>query len=71
MYYPRAKEKPMAEPPEETQQEQETRRAALRAAHGKEQRGRRTARYRKSVRNWLLFGAIVYTVAVLAGVVLR
>ena len=61
----------MVEPHEETQQEKETRRAALRAAHGKEQRGRRTARYRKSVRNWLLFGAIVYTVAVIAGVVLR
>jgi hypothetical protein len=61
----------MAEPHEETQQEQETRRAALRTAHAKLQRGRRTARYRKSVRNWLLFGAIVYTVAVIAGVVLR
>ena len=61
----------MAEPHEETQQEQETRRAALRAAHDKQQRGRRTARYRKSVRHWLLLGAIVYTVAVLAGVALR
>jgi hypothetical protein len=71
MYDPRAKEKPMAEPHDETHQEKETRGAALRAAQGKQQRGRRTARYRKSVRNWLLFGAIVYTVAVLAGVVLR
>ena len=61
----------MAEPHDETHQEKETRGAAQRATHGKEQRGRRTARYRKSVRNWLLFGAIVYTVAVLAGVALR
>jgi hypothetical protein len=61
----------MVEPHAETQQEQETRWAAQRAAHNKQQRGRRTARYRKSVRNWLLFGALVYTVAVLAGVVLR
>ena len=61
----------MAEPHDETHQEKETRGAAQRATHGKEQRGRRTARYRKSVRNWLLFGAIVYTVAVMAGVVLR
>jgi hypothetical protein len=43
----------MAEPHEETHQEKETRWAAQRATHGKEQRGRRTARYRKSVRNWL------------------
>jgi hypothetical protein len=65
------KEKTMAEPHEETQQEKETRWAAQRAAHGKEQRGRRTARQRKAVRNWLLLGAIVYTIAVIAGVVLR
>ena len=61
----------MAEPHDETHQEKETRGAAQRATHGKEQRGRRTARQRKAVRNWLLFGAIVYTIAVIAGVVLR
>ena len=61
----------MAVPHEETQQEKNTRRAVQRAAHDKEQRGRRTARQRKAVRNWLLFGAIVYTIAVIAGVVLR
>ena len=38
----------MAEPHEETQQEKNTRRAVRRAAHDKEQRGRRTARQRKA-----------------------
>jgi hypothetical protein len=61
----------MAEPHEETQQEKETRWAAQRAAHDKGQRGLRVARQRKAVRNWLLLGAIVYTVAVIAGLVLR
>jgi hypothetical protein len=61
----------MAEPREETQQKKETRWAAQRVAHDKEQRGRRVARQRKVVRNWLLFGVIAYTVAVIAGLVLR
>jgi hypothetical protein len=61
----------MAEPREESQQKKETRWAAQRVAHDKEQRGLRVARQWKAVRNWLLFGAIMYTVAVMAGLVLR
>ena len=66
-----AQEKTMAEPHEETRQEKETRWAAQRATHDKEQRGMRVARQRKAVRNWLIGGAVMLMVAVMAGVVLR
>jgi hypothetical protein len=61
----------MAEPHEETRQEKETRWADQRATHEKEQRGLRTARQRKAVRNWLIVGAIILMIAVIAGIVLR
>ena len=66
-----AKEKTMAERQEETRQEKETRWAAQRAAHEKDQQGMQAARQRKTVRNWLIVGAIVIIVAVIAVVVLR
>jgi Flp pilus assembly protein TadB len=68
---PRAKERTMAEPHEETRQEKETRWAAQRVAHEKEQQGMQAARQRKTARTWLIIGAIVIIVAVIAAVVLR
>jgi Flp pilus assembly protein TadB len=65
-----AKEKTMAEP-QETQQEKETRWAAQRATRDTEQQEMRATRQRKTARNWLIVGAIVIIVAVLAVVVLR
>ena len=65
-----AKEKTMAEP-QETQQERESRWAAQRATRDTEQQEMRTTRQRKTARNWLIVGAIVIIVAVLAVVVLR
>jgi hypothetical protein len=53
----------MAEP-QETQQEKETRWAAQRAAHDKEQQGRQAARQRKTARTWLIVGAIVIIVLI-------
>jgi CHASE3 domain sensor protein len=61
----------MAEPHEETRQEKETRWAAQRVAHEKEQQGMQAARQRKTARTWLIIGAIVIIVAVIAAVVLR
>jgi hypothetical protein len=60
----------MAEPQEETRQEKETRWAAQRAAHEKDQQGMQAARQRKTTRNWLTVGAIVLIGAALAVVVL-
>jgi len=60
----------MAEP-QETRQEKETRWATQRAAHDQEQQASQAARQRKTVRNWLIVGAIVLIVAVIAVVVLR
>jgi hypothetical protein len=59
----------MAEP-QETQQEKEVRWAAQRAAHETQQQGYRTARARTRGRNWLVVGAIVIIVAVIAAVML-
>jgi len=59
----------MAEP-QETQQEKEVRWAAQRAAHETHQQGYRTARARTRGRNWLVVGAIVIIVAVIAAVML-
>ena len=67
---PMAKGKTMAEP-QETRQEQETRWAAQRAAHDKGQQESQAARQRKTARNWVIVGAIVLIVAVIAVVVLR
>ena len=66
-----AQEKTMAEPHEETRQEKETRWAAQRAAHDKEQQAGQAARQRKTVQTWLIVGTIVIIVAVIAVVVLR
>jgi Flp pilus assembly protein TadB len=64
-----AKGKTMAEH-DETQQEKETRWTAQRAAHDKQQHEYRATRGRKIGRNWLLVGAIVLIVAVIAAAVL-
>jgi cytochrome c-type biogenesis protein CcmH/NrfG len=65
-----AKEKTMAEP-QETQQEKETRWAAQRTTRDTEQQEMRATRQRKTARNWLIVGAIVIIVAVIAVVILR
>jgi hypothetical protein len=57
--------------PQETQQEKETRWAAQRAAHDTQQQDYRTARARTKKKYWLVVGAIVIIVAVIAGAVLR
>ena len=66
---PIAQGKTMAEP-QETQQEKETRWAAQRAAHGTQQQDYRAARARTRGRNWLVVGAIVIIVAVIAAAML-
>src|SRR4029450_10477401 len=66
---PRAQEKTMAEP-QETQQEKETRWAAQRAAHDTQQKDYRAARARTRGRSWLVVGAIVIIVAVIAAAML-
>ena len=58
----------MAEP-QETPQERETRWAAQRATRDTEQQEMRATRQRKTARTWLIVGAIVIIVAVLAVVV--
>jgi hypothetical protein len=63
------KGKTMGEP-QETQQEKETRWAAQRAAHDTQQDVYRATRIRKIGRNWLIVGAIVIIVAVIAAAVL-
>ena len=62
---PIAQGKTMAEP-QETQQEKETRWADQRAAHDTQQQASRAARARTRGRNWLVVGAIVIIVAVIA-----
>ena len=62
---PHSTGKTMAEP-QETQQEKETRWAAQRAAHETQQKASRAARARTRGRNWLVVGAIVIIVAVMA-----
>jgi len=64
-----AKGKTMAEH-DETQQEKETRWTAQRAAHDQQQHAYRAARTRRSGRNWLIVGAIVLIIAVIAAAVL-
>jgi len=59
----------MAEP-HETQQEKETRWTAQRAAYDTQQTAYRAARTRRIGRNWLIVGAIVILVAVIAAAVL-
>src|SRR5437867_5855212 len=66
---PIAQAKTMAEP-QETQQEKETRWAAQRAAHETQQKDYRAARARTKGRNWLVVGAIVIIVAVIAAAML-
>jgi Flp pilus assembly protein TadB len=56
---------------EETQQEKEIRWTAQRAAHDQHQQAYQAARTRRIGRNWLIVGAIVLIVAVIAVVVLR
>jgi t-SNARE complex subunit (syntaxin) len=55
---------------EETQQEKEARWTAQRAAHDRQQQTYRAARTRRIGRNWLVVGAIVIIVAVIAATVL-
>jgi Flp pilus assembly protein TadB len=55
---------------DETQQEKETRWTAQRAAHDRQQQDYRAARTRRRGRNWLVVGAIVIIVAVIAAVML-
>ena len=62
---PIAQGKTMAEP-QETQQEKETRWADQRAAHDTQQKDYRAARARTRGRSWLVVGAIVIIVAVIA-----
>jgi hypothetical protein len=57
--------------PHETQQEKETRWAAQRAAQETQQKDYRAARARTRGRNWLVVGAIVIIVAVMAAAMLR
>ena len=66
---PIAQGKTMAEP-QETQQEKETRWAAQRATHDTQQKDYRAARGRTRGRNWLVVGAIVIIVAVIAAAIL-
>jgi hypothetical protein len=66
---PIAQGKTMAEP-QETQQEKETRWAAQRATHETQQKDYRAARVRTRGRNWLVVGAIVIIVAVIAAAIL-
>jgi hypothetical protein len=66
---PIAQGKTMAEP-QETQQEKETRWAAQRATHDTQQKDSRAARVRTRGRNWLVVGAIVIIVAVIAAAML-
>jgi t-SNARE complex subunit (syntaxin) len=60
-----AQGKTMAEH-DETQQEKETRWTAQRTAHDRPQQEYRAARTRRIGRNWLIVGAIVIIVAVIA-----
>ena len=62
---PRAQGKTMAEH-EETRQEKETRWTAQRAAHDAQQQEYRAARRRRIGTNWLVIGALVIIVAVIA-----
>ena len=55
---------------DETQQEKVTRWTAQRAAHEKQQDDYRAARIRKTGRHWVIGGAIVLIVAVIAAAVL-
>jgi hypothetical protein len=55
---------------DETQQEKETRWTAQRATHDHQQQDYRAARTRRIGRNWLIVGAIVIIVAVIAAVML-
>jgi hypothetical protein len=55
---------------DETQQEKETRWTAQRAAHDRQQQDYRATRTRRRGRNWLVVGAIVIIVAVIAAVML-
>ena len=55
---------------DETQQEKETRWTAQRAAHDRQQHEYRGARTRRRGRNWLIVGAIVLIVSVIAAAVL-
>jgi CHASE3 domain sensor protein len=64
-----ARRKTMAEP-HETPQEKETRWTAQRAAHDEQQHAYRAARTREIARNWLVVGAIVIIVSVMAAAVL-
>jgi hypothetical protein len=66
---PIAQGKTMAEA-QETQQEKETRWAAQRAAHETQQQDYRAARARTRERTWLVGGAIVLIVAVIAAAML-
>jgi flagellar biosynthesis/type III secretory pathway M-ring protein FliF/YscJ len=59
----------MAEP-QETQQDKEARWAAQRAARETQQKDYRTAQARTRRRNWLVVGAIVIIVAVIAAAML-
>jgi len=59
----------MAEP-QETQQEKEARWAAQRTAHETQQQGYRAARAQTRGRHWLVVGAIVIIVAVIAAAML-
>ena len=66
---PIAQGKTMAEP-QETQQEKEARWAAQRAARETQQKDYRAAQARTRRRNWLVVGAIVIIVAVIAAAML-
>ena len=66
---PIAQRKTMAEL-QETQQEKEARWAAQRAARETQQKDYRTAQARTRRRNWLVVGAIVIIVAVMAAAML-
>jgi hypothetical protein len=66
---PIAQGKTMAEP-QETQQEKEARWTAQRAAHATQQQDYRAARARTRGRSWLVGGAIVIIVAVIAAAIL-
>ena len=60
----------MAEPHQETRQEKEARWAAQRAAHETQQQHYRAARARARRKHWLVVGASVLIVAVMAAAVL-
>jgi hypothetical protein len=66
---PIAQGKTMAEP-QETQQEKEARWAAQRAARETQQKDYRAVQARTKRRNWLVVGAIVIIVAVIAAAIL-